>query len=44
MLEQRGIEAVAILFLNCYARPDHEVRAKAIVQRNHPAMFVSRLA
>ncbi len=36
-----GIEATAILFLNCYARHDHEVRAKAILERNHPGMFVS---
>src|SRR5262244_4057421 len=41
MLEARGIEACAILFLNCYARPDHEARAKAIVEANHPGMFVS---
>ncbi len=36
-----GIEATAILFLNCYARHDHEARAKAILERNHPGMFVS---
>src|SRR5215813_1022697 len=40
-LESRGIEACAILFLNCYARPDHEARAKAILEANHPGMFVS---
>ena len=40
-LERRGIEACAILFLNCYARADHEARAKAILEKNHPAMFVS---
>src|SRR5438067_7920336 len=27
-LQQLGIEACAILFLNCYARADHEARAK----------------
>ncbi len=26
----------AILFLNCYARHEHEARAKAILERNHP--------
>jgi N-methylhydantoinase A len=36
-----GIDATAILFLNCYARHDHEARAKAILERNHPEMFVS---
>lgn len=36
-----GIEATAILFLNCYANAEHEARAKAILERNHPGMFVS---
>jgi len=40
-LAQIGIEACAILFLNCYARSDHEARAKAIIEQNHPGMFVS---
>jgi N-methylhydantoinase A len=41
MLEGIGIEAAAILFLNCYASHGHEARAKAILEKNHPAMFVS---
>jgi N-methylhydantoinase A len=40
-LEKLGVEACAILFLNCYARADHEARAKAILEANHPEMFVS---
>ncbi len=40
-LERRGVEAAAILFLNCYANADHERRAKAILEKNHPALFVS---
>ena len=40
-LEKRGIEACAILFINCYASPAHEARAKAILEKNHPEMFVS---
>ncbi len=36
-----GIEAVAILFLNCYANADHERRAKAALEKNHPGLFVS---
>jgi N-methylhydantoinase A len=40
-LRQIGIEACAILFLNCYARSDHEARAKAILEAEHPGMFVS---
>jgi len=41
IFEELGVEAVAILFLNCYARSDHEARAKAILEAHHPAMFVS---
>jgi N-methylhydantoinase A len=41
MLAPLGVEATAILFLNCYAKRDHEARAKAILERNHPEMFVS---
>ncbi|HEY1504187.1 MAG TPA: hydantoinase/oxoprolinase family protein, partial [Stellaceae bacterium] len=36
-----GMEAIAILFLHCYRRPDHEQRAKAILQKRHPNIFVS---
>src|SRR5437764_11498889 len=32
MLKARGVEACAILFRNCYARPDHEARAKQIIE------------
>src|SRR5437868_7680237 len=32
MLAERGVEATAILFLNCYARHEHEARAKAILE------------
>src|SRR6266436_4632961 len=41
MLERLGVEATAILFLNCFARHEHEARAKAILEQNHPHMFVS---
>src|SRR5262245_55472783 len=40
-LEELGVEAAAILFLNCYARAEPEARAKAILEKNHPNMFVS---
>jgi N-methylhydantoinase A len=40
-LAKLGIEATAILFLHCYRNPDHEARAKAILQQRHPGMFVS---
>ncbi|HEY1363588.1 MAG TPA: hydantoinase/oxoprolinase family protein [Xanthobacteraceae bacterium] len=41
MLERLGVEATAVLLLNCYAEHAHEARAKAILQKNHPGMFVS---
>ena len=41
MLEGLGVEATAILFLNCYAKHEHEARAKAILEAKHPALFVS---
>src|SRR5882757_7412898 len=40
-LDALGIEATAILFLNCYRNADHEARAKRIIEANHPGMFVS---
>ncbi|HEY3916916.1 MAG TPA: hydantoinase/oxoprolinase family protein [Stellaceae bacterium] len=36
-----GMEAIAILFLHCYRNPEHEQRAKAILQKRHPKLFVS---
>ena len=36
-----GIEAVAILFLHCYRNPDHEIRAKQILEQAYPHLFVS---
>ena len=41
MLVGLGIEAVAILFLNCYRNPVHEARAKRILEARHPSLFVS---
>src|SRR5262244_1774472 len=40
-LDMQGVEAIAILFLNCYRNADHEARAKALIEANHPAMFVT---
>src|SRR5258708_30042261 len=39
-IERLGVEAAAILFLNCYANADPERRAKAILGKKHPALFV----
>jgi N-methylhydantoinase A len=40
-LEQIGMEAVAIMFINGYANAEHEARAKDILTKRHPRMFVS---
>jgi N-methylhydantoinase A len=40
-LKRLGVEAVAILFLHCYRNPDHEARAKAILERLQKDMFIS---
>jgi N-methylhydantoinase A len=40
-LEELGIEAAAIMFINCYANSRHEKRAKALLTRRHSRMFVS---
>ena len=36
-----GIEATAVLFLNCYRNAEHEARAKKIIEAKNPGMFVS---
>ncbi len=36
-----GVESVAICFLHCYAKPEHEASAKAAVERQMPGVFVS---
>jgi N-methylhydantoinase A len=36
-----GVEAIAILFLHSYRNPAHEQRAKAIVEREFPQLFVT---
>jgi N-methylhydantoinase A len=40
-LEKLGIEAAAVMFINCYANAAHETRAKALLRERHPRMFVS---
>src|SRR5579884_705991 len=41
VLEPLGIEATAIMFINCYANAAHERQAKALLSERHPNMFVS---
>jgi len=40
-IEALGIEAAAIMFINCYANARHERRAKVLLVKRHPNMFVS---
>jgi N-methylhydantoinase A len=40
-LEELGIEAAAIMFINGYANARHEQRAKSLLTKRHPKMFVS---
>src|SRR6202040_3881380 len=40
-LERLGVEAAAILFLNCYANADHERRGKTVLEKKKPPPFVS---
>src|SRR6185312_8304577 len=40
-LEKLGIEATAIMFINCYANGSHEARARELLSKRHPGMFVS---
>lgn len=38
---KRGVKAIAILFLHSYRNPDHEKRAKRIVEEAYPDLFVT---
>ena len=40
-LADDGVESIAVAFLHSYANPDHERRAGAIVEANHPGIAVS---
>ena len=44
MLAELGVEATAIMFINCYARNDHEARAKAVLEQESPEHVRLRLA
>jgi N-methylhydantoinase A len=37
----QGVQAIAILFLHSYRNPAHEQRAKAIVEKEFPQLFVT---
>ena len=40
-LEALGVEAVAIMFINCYANNFHEQRAKELLSKRLPGVFVT---
>ncbi len=40
-LQQAGVDSIAICFLFSYLNPEHEQRAKEIVQQTCPAVFVT---
>jgi len=40
-LNQRGIEAIAIMFINCYANAVHEADAKTMLAARYPKIFVT---
>jgi N-methylhydantoinase A len=40
-LVDEGVESVAITFLHAYANPDHERRARALLERHFPRLYVS---
>jgi N-methylhydantoinase A len=40
-LGELGIEATAVLFLNCYRNSAHEAQARKIIESKNPTMFVS---
>ena len=39
----RGVEAIAILFLHSYRNPEHELRAKRLIEEKYPGPFRHRL-
>src|SRR6476661_2678217 len=39
-LEKLSIEAIAIMFINGYANGAHEARARELLSKRHPGMFV----
>ena len=43
-LVEQGVEAIVVAFLNSYANPDHELRAKKILQDRWPDLHVSASA
>ncbi len=41
ILRKREVEAIAVCFVNSYANPDHEIRAKEILEEELPGLAIS---
>src|SRR6195256_5651644 len=41
ILKREAIEAVAVLFLHCYRNPSHELRAKRVLEKLLPGVFIT---
>jgi N-methylhydantoinase A len=41
LVEEQGVEAIAICFLSSYSNPEHELAAEAEIKRRHPEIFVT---
>lgn len=41
LVEEEGVEALAIAFMNAYRNPAHELRARQIVRELYPDLFVT---
>ena len=41
LVEQKGIESLAVCFLHSYANPEHERKVRDIVRADYPELFVS---
>lgn len=40
-LREKNIKSVAVCFIHAYAAPDHELRARAVLERECPGLYVS---
>lgn len=43
-LSHEGVEAIVISFMNSYANPTHEFRARAILEKNFPEIYITTSA
>ena len=41
LVEQAGIESLAIAFLHAFRNPAHELRARELIRRRYPDLFIS---